>query len=172
MSKLNLWGWNKKPRTLLRFIKVGDIFCFQRTETTFVFGRILGYSSIGHIVEIFNLAKKVPSITVHELNIATRALAPLIIDSYSLFDRKSEGEWRIIGRIKDFEPQDIDNVFFVYGVEGLKRKVDFNDNDIAISDKEAEGLPRYSPRGHEQIIEALVRQAKLDASCRVEVPVG
>ncbi|WP_373565886.1 Imm26 family immunity protein [Microbulbifer okhotskensis] len=140
---------------MLRFIKAGDIFCFQHTEATFVFGRISGRSSIGHIVEIFNLAKEEPTITERELNIATRALAPFIIDSYSLFDRKTEGEWRIIGRIKGFEPQDIDNIFFVYGVEGLKRKIDFNDNDIAISDEEAEGVPRYSPRGHEQVIKAL-----------------
>lgn len=26
---VKIWGWDKKKRTMLRFIKPGDIFCFQ-----------------------------------------------------------------------------------------------------------------------------------------------
>ncbi|EAN2280869.1 phosphotriesterase, partial [Salmonella enterica] len=29
MSDYKFWGWDKKPRTMLRFVKPGDIFCFK-----------------------------------------------------------------------------------------------------------------------------------------------
>ena len=32
MDKVNLWEWDKKTRTMLRFIKVGDILCFKINE--------------------------------------------------------------------------------------------------------------------------------------------
>ncbi len=32
MSKIKIWGWNKKKRTMIRYIKPGDIFCFELSE--------------------------------------------------------------------------------------------------------------------------------------------
>ncbi|EBD8041094.1 phosphotriesterase, partial [Salmonella enterica] len=32
MSDYKFWGWDKKSRTMLRFVKPGDIFCFKLDE--------------------------------------------------------------------------------------------------------------------------------------------
>ena len=32
---IKIWGWEKKPRTMLRYLKIGDIFCFQYDEHTY-----------------------------------------------------------------------------------------------------------------------------------------
>ncbi|EAR8131262.1 phosphotriesterase, partial [Salmonella enterica] len=29
MSYFKVWDWDKKLRTMLRFVKLGDIFCFK-----------------------------------------------------------------------------------------------------------------------------------------------
>ncbi|WP_408603357.1 Imm26 family immunity protein, partial [Salmonella enterica] len=41
MSDYKFWGWDKKPRTMLRFVKPGDIFCFKLDEDRYCFGRII-----------------------------------------------------------------------------------------------------------------------------------
>ena len=38
MDRVNLWGWDKKTRTMLRFIKVGDILCFKINESEEKYG--------------------------------------------------------------------------------------------------------------------------------------
>ncbi len=35
---IKIWGWEKKPRTMLRFLKSGDIFCFKYDDHTYCFG--------------------------------------------------------------------------------------------------------------------------------------
>ena len=42
LPQIKIREWNEKPRTKLRFIKIGDIFCYQFSEEMFVFGQILG----------------------------------------------------------------------------------------------------------------------------------
>lgn len=32
MTQIKIRDWNEKPRTKLRFIKIGDIFCYQFSE--------------------------------------------------------------------------------------------------------------------------------------------
>ena len=38
---IKLWSWEKKPRTMLRYLKIGDIFCFRYDDHTYRFGRIM-----------------------------------------------------------------------------------------------------------------------------------
>ena len=47
MNELTLWECDKKKRTMIRYIKPGDIFCFQYNESTYCFGRILSRLDIG-----------------------------------------------------------------------------------------------------------------------------
>lgn len=63
-----------------------------------------------------------------------------MLDSYSLFDIKRVGEWRIIGREVDYEPTNVENVYFTYG-EGLTcKKVDVFGNEISISENESKEI--------------------------------
>ena len=86
---IKIWGWEKKPRTMLRFLKSGDIFCFKYDDHTYCFGRIMS-KVIFHIVEIFDYTSDQPIITEKDILRSGRLLVTPL-DTYSLFDRKSEG---------------------------------------------------------------------------------
>lgn len=81
----------------------------------------------------------------------------MILDSYSLFDRKIEkgSDWRIIGHQQNYVPTDMDGVYFTYGEEPWCKKVDIWGNKIPISEQEAESLPRVSAFGDYNIKELL-----------------
>ncbi|WP_218966799.1 immunity 26/phosphotriesterase HocA family protein, partial [Snodgrassella alvi] len=152
-----LWGWDKKPRTMLRFIKAGDIFCFKLDEQRYCFGRIIIKIFIGHVAELFDNISNSPDISEAEIKQARRLIEPVILDSYSLFDRKSEGEWRIIGHQQNYVPTDMNGVYFTYGEEPWCKKMDIWENEIPISGKEAESLPRVAPLGDYNIRKELLK---------------
>lgn len=62
MTSIKIQGWEKKPRTTLRGIKVGDIFMLSLGDLTFAVGRILSKTSIGHGAEFFDLLLSRPEI--------------------------------------------------------------------------------------------------------------
>ena len=143
---IKLWGWEKKPRTMLRYIKIGDIFCFQYDDHTYRFGRIMA-KVIFHIVEIFDYVSNQPVITEEDiLNAGRLLITPL--DTYSLFDRKREGEWRIIGRQEGYAPpEDAADVWFSWGIASGCRKSNVFDQTVFISQEEWRALPPLSPGG-------------------------
>ena len=110
---IKIWGWEKKPRTMLRFLKIGDIFCFKYDDYTFCFGRIMA-DVMFHIVEIFDYISDQPVISEEDILGANRLLVTPL-DTYSLFDRRSEGEWRIIGHQEDYVPPEIRKTFGSFG---------------------------------------------------------
>ncbi|UJR64190.1 Imm26 family immunity protein [Dickeya zeae] len=151
MSDFKFWNWEKKPRTMLRFVKPGDIFCFKISDDKYGFGRIISKIITGHVAEIFSFTSAFPEIT--EGDISERVVPPIVIDTYSLFDKKIEegSDWRIIGHQVNYIPGNIDDVFFVYGVGDSCKKVDIFDNETSISEKDAENYPRLTPHGDYQI---------------------
>ena len=139
---IKIWGWEKKPRTMLRFLKIGDIFCFKYDDHTYRFGRIMAHVMF-HIVEIFDYASGQPVISEEDILGASR-----LLDTYSLCDRKSEGEWRIIGRQEDYAPpEDAKDIWFAWGIGPGCRKSNVLDQTVPISEKEWEVLPHLSPGG-------------------------
>ena len=62
---IKLWGWDKKPRTMLRYIKLGDIFCFEYDDHTYCFGRIMAKVQF-YIVEILDYTSEQPIISEDE----------------------------------------------------------------------------------------------------------
>ncbi|PIT55385.1 immunity 26/phosphotriesterase HocA family protein [Snodgrassella alvi] len=157
MSDFKLWSWDKKPRTMLRFIKAGDIFCFKLDEQRYCFGRIIIKFMVGHVAELFDNISNSPAISEAEIKQAQRLIEPVILDSYSLFDRKSEGDWRIIGHQQNYVPTDMDGVYFTYGVQQWCKKVDIWGNKIPISEKEATSLPDVAPLGDYNIRKELLK---------------
>jgi hypothetical protein len=136
VSKLNMWGWDKKERTMLRFIKSGDIFCFQLNEYKYCFGRIISELIMGHVSEIIDYTSSYPIVSEENLEKSNRLAELIILDSYTLFDRKLEGEWRIIGHQEDYTPTNIENVYFTYGVGKSCKKVDLFDNESLIEESD------------------------------------
>ncbi|WP_445514535.1 Imm26 family immunity protein [Stenotrophomonas sp. 3(2025)] len=118
-------GWTKKHRTMLRFIRAGDIFCFTRNDGLYYFGQIIAKNLMGHSAHIFETRRGEPTFDDFNLEQSTPLMNPVILDSYSLFDRKidQDGEWRIIGRHELVHAADLEQYFFVYGVPGDWSKV-------------------------------------------------
>ena len=149
MSEIKLWGWDKKPRTMLRYTKVGDIVCFEldSTGTRFGYGQIISKLNGGHPFKGFDIVHDHPDdITVEEIKNAKQFGDILVLDVYSTLDYKKflqNGEWRVIGHQADFEllQADLDSVFFQTGTPGMMKKVNLIDEETSISDKEATKFP-------------------------------
>ena len=148
MSQVNLWGWDKKKRTMIRFIKAGDIFCFKIDDALYGYGQIISVIDLGFIAEILGRLSSPYDVTEREIKNGKRILYPLFIDAYMLFDRKTEegSDWRIIGRQHNFIPKNIENVFFTYGEGSSCKKINVFGEEVAITLEEASKLPQASPK--------------------------
>ena len=158
MALIKIHGWDKKPRTALRGIKAGDIFLLLIDGGSYAAGRVLSKVDIGHGVELFDLLLPRPEISASEIASAQRAGMPVFVDSYGLFDRKIEGDWRIVGHDGGFVPQ-AENAYFAYGA-GQYWKVDIFGSEVEVSQREAEKLPPYSPQGDLKVKQWLVSRLK------------
>lgn len=143
-SKIELWGWEKKPRTMLRYIKVGDIVCFEidKTGTKFGYGQIIAHLP-PFVFKAFDLVRENPNdISIEEIKNAKQLGKVFAFDAYLTLDKKytQNGEWRIIGRENDFQVSDDDlkNTFFVLGCENIYEKIDLSGAKTPISNEEAE----------------------------------
>lgn len=152
MNKLKIYGWERKPKTLLRNIKPGDVFCFFLKDV-YRFGRIMAKNSLGHVAEVFTHVSESPDAS--ELSSMERVGNPIILDSYGLFDRKIEGDWRIIAHQENYVVPEDEQIFFTYGVGSGCKKIDIFDTEVAISESESRKLPDYSPLGEHDIIREL-----------------
>ena len=164
MSEFKFWGWDKKPRTMLRFIKPGDIFCVKLNDKKYIFGRIISKLFFGRVAEIFNYVSSTPEIKVEYIDSSKRMFAPIVLDSYTLFDRKleKEADWRIIGHQNDYIPTNVDDVYFTFGEGAYCKKVDIWDNDTLISESEAKKLPVLAPRCDFDVKQLLKKYIKLE----------
>lgn len=154
-SNFEFWGWEKKPRTMLRFIKPGDIFCFKLSASSYVFGRVISKIMTGHVVEILGEPKSCPEVNDSDILSFSRKVPPFVLDSYSLFDRKLEGEWRVVGRQNNFAPEKVGDVYFTYGMAGSCKKVNVFGEEHAITEKESKKIPLLSSMADEQVKEIL-----------------
>ena len=104
MSNLKILGWDKKPKTLYRYIKEGDIFAFQIKIDLFGFGRILAKNPLGVSAEIFDVFEANPDDFFRNKNYdRTTTLFVTILDAHSLFQEKLDTEWRIIAKDTNYD---------------------------------------------------------------------
>lgn len=155
MQEIKFWGWEKKRRTLFKYIKPGDIFCFKLNEELYGFGRIISEASIGHFVEIFAYVSENPVIEIENINNSCRLMQVVEISTYMLFDCKDEGDWRIIGHQEHFVPKGVDGVYFTYGVGSGCKKVDVFGNEWLIKEEEKANYLELWPR-HDHDIKKMV----------------
>jgi Immunity protein 26 len=131
-------------------ILLGDIFAFVFNEAGGVnqygFGRIVSRINAGHVAEIFNYFSAQPTIDLSQSK--QRFKTPVILDAYSLFQLRREGDWRFIGATENYQPDaDLLIVRFSWGTKGDQRATDLQGNWAHISDAEADSLPRENPYG-------------------------
>jgi len=161
MNELILWEWDKKERTMRRYIKSGDIFCFQYNEDTYCFGRIISRLDIGTPAEIFDYVSGIPTISKEIIDNASRMFHPININVYALFDRKAMGEWRIIGHCNNFKPSNVDDIFFTFGIAPCK-KIDVHGNETIITQGEAKDIPKLIFLSDNDIKELVKSKLKKD----------
>ncbi|EAU3937542.1 hypothetical protein ICI63_004612 [Salmonella enterica subsp. enterica] len=80
---------------------------------------------------------------------ARRIIEPIIVDTYSLFDKKLENgsDWRIIDHQVNYNPKNLDGIYFALGIGDSCKKKDCYGNDFLISESEWKTLPKLSPKG-------------------------
>ncbi|EFU6736513.1 phosphotriesterase [Salmonella enterica] len=110
---------------MLRFVKPGDIFCFKLDEDRYYFGRIITLMTVGHLSELFDIIKKSPGITELEISNARR----------------------IIEHQVNYNPKNLDGIYFALGIGDSCKKKDCYGNDFLISESEWKTLPKLSPKG-------------------------
>lgn len=153
MSEIKVRGWGAKPRTMLRYIKPGDIFMFQVDDNRYGIGRILIKIGFGHLAEIFDEILYSTELSEEIIRRLKRVNSPIILDSYGLFDKKLEGDWRIVAQQDGFQVPTLDNICFSYGVTNSWKKIDVFGNEESITENEANKLPKYSPKGDRDVKE-------------------
>lgn len=161
---IKLWGWDKKPRTMLRYIKIGDTFCFKYDDHTYCFGQIISKVQF-YIAGIWGYVSEQPAISKDiVLNAEYLLITPL--DVYSLFDRKREGElkreWRIIGHQDDYALKCVEDIWFAWGIGFDCRKSDIFGNTVSISEDEWRTLQKLSPKGEYEVKQMLSDKLKAE----------
>lgn len=132
--------------------KSGDIFSFKIEENLYGFGLIVSEVIIGHVALIFKVKSKWPTISLISSN--TPSFEPIIIDSYSLFNQHLEGEWKIIQRNKNYQPDpSLEKTLFVFGdtPDNLKAKNIYNQTQ-KISLEDSKNKPKLIALGNQSII--------------------
>jgi len=132
----------------------GDFFCFELEAGGFGCGRILAKVSLGHSVEIFSGVENSPDYTPAWLKKGVAFYD--IVDSYSLFDKKKEGDWRVVASGNLDSDFDFDAAFFGYGTRGDRQKVNLAGTRSPCDEEVYLTLPPYRPAGNKSIVAKFV----------------
>jgi hypothetical protein len=143
--------WDSKPRTMLRFLRPGDRFAFEISPNRYGQGTILAKTSVGHSAEFLPDVVSDPN----DMSAWDNGESPAffdILDSYSLFDRRAEGNWQRIATDAPVPARDAHRaVAFGYGSCGDRYRVDLFGVTSEIGEDEYASLPAYRPGGHHDI---------------------
>lgn len=124
-------------------VKPGDIFSYKMNDGRFGFGRIVSLTSVGAFAEIFDHFAAQPVCDVSKLG--KWLVPPVPIESYSLLETRSIGDWRIIGHTAGFVPgPEFKDLRYVFGSSrNSLYAIGIDDQDQPISAADARGLPEY-----------------------------
>ena len=131
-------------------LDTGDILSINLDNNEYAFARVLTKVSIGHCIEIFDfIADSQTQYT--KVNFQSRLLSPQIIDSYSIFWLRNEGDWDVESTQKDFLPPKDEASKFKYGDKTNLTLIDIFGNQEAMKENDGNRYPSYSPKGDFQI---------------------
>lgn len=132
---------SKRPKK--QKVAPGDIFSYKLADGRFGFGRIISDASLGAFAEIFDYFAEQPVFDYTRLD--QWLVPPVPIESYSLLEVRSMGDWRIIGHTPDFVPgPQFNSLRYVYGSSpNTLVATDVFGKKEAISAADAKGLPEY-----------------------------
>ncbi|AIM37624.1 hypothetical protein KO02_13745 [Sphingobacterium sp. ML3W] len=119
-------------KIILKKINKGDLFSFLMNDS-FYYGRILNNNFLGLISIIYKTTTKHLKMDI-DFFADSYYEPPMILDGYSLFQLKSEGDWGIISSNADYEiPEKLLNYIFTNVYENLNgplHGMDINGNNL------------------------------------------
>ena len=100
---MKIFNWEKN-KTLYRYLKNGDLFCFRIADKLFGYGRIIAKNKLGATVGIFDLFTSSPVELFDYKNAGNYPiLFKTVLDCHTLFESKLESDWRIIAQDPDYQ---------------------------------------------------------------------
>lgn len=163
MNNLKILGWDKKPKTLYRYIKEGDIFAFQIKIDLFGFGRILAKNPLGVSAEIFDVFETNPDDFFRNKNYdRTTTLFVTILDAHSLFQEKLDTEWRIIAKDADYDNPYTDIYTSINPIMKIMHNPDFSKKMEITKEEAVSTIKQFPwkdefPRHHYHMLELLIK---------------
>jgi len=131
-------------------LESGDVLSIDLGNNEYAFARVLTKVSIGHCIEILDFIGNSPN-QHSEIDFESRLLTPQIIDSYSLFWLRKEGDWEIEAKQKDFVPSQDEQTKYEFGDAMNLTLIDIFGNTEPKSRKDETRYAPYSPKGDIQI---------------------
>ena len=136
-------------------LKEGDILSFELVPQLFGFAKVLANVKLGDAIEVYDY------FSIHQDDYKKAIISPplfdqpIILDGYSIFWKRTGGNWDVVGKDENYRFDEIDRakVKFKYGVPGLFKLIDFNDVSYPnVSQEEALKYPDYSPYNNQSIL--------------------
>ena len=163
MNNLKILGWDKKPKTLYRYIKEGDIFAFQIKIDLFGFGRILAKNPLGVSAEIFDVFETNPDDFFRNKKYdRTTTLFVTILDAHSLFQEKLDTEWRIIAKDTNYDNPYADIYTSISPIMKIMHNPDFSKKMEITKEEAVSTIKQFPwkdefPRHHYHMLELLIK---------------
>jgi Immunity protein 26 len=101
-------------------INPGDLFSFRLDDNSWGFGRIVSRITDGHVAEIFKYFANEPVLDSGKTY--DRFMPPVVLDAYSLFQLKREGDWGFVGSTPDYAPDAVIAQVRFACLVGIKRQ--------------------------------------------------
>ena len=159
---MKIFNWEKN-RTLYRYLKNGDLFCFKIADKLFGYGRIIAKNKLGATVGIFDLFTSSPVELFDYKNAGNYPiLFKTVLDCHTLFESKLESDWRVIAQDPNYQDPTPSEITSINPALGVAHNADFS---IAQKIDEKEGKQRIlerielreTPRSHYHILSLLIR---------------
>lgn len=160
---MKIFNWEKN-RTLYRYLKNGDLFCFKIADKLFGYGRIIAKNKLGATVGVFDLFTSSP---VEPFNYKNAGNYPIlfktVLDCHTLFESKLESDWRIIAQDPDYQDPIPSEITSINPAMGLAHNADFSiEQEIDEEDARQKILKSIelleTPNSHYHILSFLIRR--------------
>lgn len=159
---MKIFNWEKN-KTLYRYLKHGDLFCFKIADKLFGYGRLIAKNKLGATVGIFDLFTLSPVEPFDYKNAGNYPiLFKTVLDCHTLFVSKLESDWRIIAQDPDYQDLTPSEITSINPAMELAHNADFSiEQEIDKEDARQKILKKIelleTPRSHYHILSLLIR---------------
>lgn len=136
-------------------LKEGDILSFELTPQLFGFAKVVAKNKLGDAIEVYDFFSSHQDDYKKAIVSPPLFEQPIILDGYSIFWKRGDGNWDVVGRDENFKFDVMDGakVKFKYGVPGLFKLIDLNGVSYPnVSQEEAVKYPDYSPYNNQAVL--------------------